>query len=251
MPHAFVHVHASGRFDATLADVRADWDDYRTMPGVKLVTGTEHGSGDHDPAFEADGWDHVRKGECVVAWDTTVFEPAWAASLTLIGTPYYRGGNENSRTKLLSVPLRHIATGRVLMVRVAHTPAHVQAGDGFRRTTARVIRQAAGWMSGLVAWGRRSARFRRHHPHAAELAIADWNVDLLRRYWRALIRRTLNLRCAWTKHLPRRGTHGRRLIDGVFYRLLKVDNARVLPKGKSSDHHAIATKFTIATKETR
>lgn len=246
---AFTHIHASGRFDAPLGHVKADWDHYRNLPGVALITGTEHGSGDHDAAFDADGWDWRRLGECVVAWDETVFELAWQPTLTFIGTPFYRGGNDNARTRLLSVPLRHLATGRVVMVRVAHTPAHVQAGNKFRRTTARVIRQATGWSTGLVAWGKRSRRFRKHHPHAAEIAVADWNVSLFSRVWRSLVRRTLKMRCAWTKHMPKIGSHGKRLIDGVFYRLLRVDTAAVLPLRKSSDHRAVCVRFTVTSKD--
>lgn len=251
MRASFVHVHASGRFDAHVADVRSDWDDYRATPGVKLITGTEHGSGDHDPAFKGvAGWGFYRGHECVVSWREDTFELAWEPSFAPIAKAhtFNRGSNKNAKVWLTSVPLRHIATGRVVMVRVCHTPSSVQAGDRFRPGERRKV---GAWTASLARWGARARRFTRDHPHAAQVDVADWNVDLKRKHWQALIGRALGQRCAWAGRVPAQGTHGRRLIDGVFYRLLEVSNARVLPKGKSSDHKAIATKFEITPKETR
>lgn len=244
----FVHVHASGRFDATLADVKTDWDNFRTMRGVRLVTGTEHGSGDHDAAFRADGWKGYRGRECVVMWRTDTFEQAREPSFRPIGkNTFRRGTNRDARVWLTSVQLRHIETNRVVMVRVCHMPAKVQDGERFRFSEARNV---AAWSASLALWGRRARRSARHHPRAAQINAADWNLDLRRRHWRTVIGSALGQRCAWGKHMPDGGTLGRRLVDGAFYRLLRVLDARVLPKCKSSDHKPIAMRFLIASKET-
>lgn len=243
----FTHVHASGKFSADVEDVKADWDYYRSMPGVKIVTGTEHGSGEHDAAFVAKGWGHYRGHECVVTWREDTFELAWQPSFGPLGDKTFnRGSNKHAKVWLTSVPLRHKATGRIVMVRVCHTPSSVQDGEKFRRGE---VRKVAAWTTSLARWGARCWRFRKNHPHAAEISVGDWNVDLFRKVWRHTISAALGLRSAWAKHLPDIGSLGRRLIDGMFYRLLKVLGARVLPKRKSSDHHAIATDFEITSKE--
>lgn len=242
----FVHVHSSGRFDASLTDVQTDWDNFRADPAVKLITGTEHGSGDHDPAFEAPGWKGYRGHECVAMWRIDTFEQAWEPSFRPIGkATFRRGTNHDARVWLTSVPLRHRETGRVLMVRVCHTAAKVQDGDRFRLSEARNV---AAWTASLARWGHRCRRFKRDHPHAAQLNTADWNVDLRRRHWRALIGTALGQRCAWGKHMPVTGSLGRRLIDGAFVRLLRVQSADVMRKGKSSDHHPVRFRYQITSK---
>lgn len=241
----FTHVHASGRFDADLADVQVDWDNYRALG--HLVTGTEHGSGDHDPAFKAPGWNGYRGHECVVMWREDTFEQAWAPSFDAVAKrfTFNRGSNRAAKVWLTTVPLRHLETGRIVMVRVCHMPASVQDGERFR---AGEVRKVAAWSAALAVWGHRCRRFKRDHPHAAQINVADWNVDLKRRHWRALIGSALTLRCAWSKHLPKHGSLGHRLIDAAFVRLLKVVKAWLLKKGKSSDHCAIAMEYAITSK---
>ncbi|GAA1138246.1 hypothetical protein [Nocardioides aquiterrae] len=243
----FTHVHASGRFDASLADVRTDWDNFRADPAVKLITATEHGSGDHDKAFDADGWKGYRGHECVVVWRIDTFEPAWEPSFGPLARKhtFNRGSNRNATTWLTTVPLRHRETGRVVMVRVCHMPASVQDGERFR---ASEVRKVAAWTAALARWGHRCRRFKRDHPHAAQINVADWNVDLRRRHWRALIDAAMTQRCAWGKHLPTTGSLGRRLIDGAFIRLLRVESADVMRKGKSSDHKPVRFRYQITNK---
>ena len=233
---------APGRFDATPKQARAAWDEYRKQADV--ILGTEYGSGKFDAAFDADGWGYFRgKGECVVAWRTDVFEPAWQPSADRIGKPFFRGGNKNARTPIAQVPLRHLAVDRLLMVRVPHTPAHVQAGDEFRRTTPRVIAQATAWVSALAVMGKRSRRFRKHHPRAAELTAGDWNVDMHRAHWRTVIGRALGLRCV--KPLTKGGDLGKRLVSWGFYRGLRVVSTELLPKQDGFDHRAALIRFRI------
>lgn len=245
--HRFTHVHASGRFDVPLADVRTDWDNFRTNPDVALITGTEHGSGDHDPAFAAPGWDGKRAGECVAMWREGVFELAWEPSVRPVARKFTfrRGSNKDATTNLASFPLRHLAANRIVMVRICHTPSKVQQGESFRHSEKRNV---TAWSRALARWGWIARRFKRDHYLAAQINVADWNVNLRLRRWRVLIGTTLGQRCAWSKHMPKEGTHGPRLIDGVFYRLLKVAAAEVLPKGKSSDHRPITTTFVVTSK---
>lgn len=245
----FGHIQAAGRFDATLEEAQAAWDGFRDTRGVKIITATEYGSGKFDPALEADGWDHFRgHGACVVSWATDTFELAWkgAGFADRIGTPFFRGGNPDARTPLTSVPLRHIATGKVVMVRVGHLPAHVQDGDGFRETTARVIAQGRAWMSSLAGWGRRSRRFTRRHPGAAQIGTGDFNVDVHRAHWRGVIGRALRLECATP--IPAGGDLGKRLISWFFYRGLGVATTDVLRAVEGFDHKPILIRWKIKEK---
>lgn len=239
-------VIAPGRFDATPKQAKAAWDDYRATRGVDIIIGTEYGSGRFDDALSGTGWRYVRDGgDCVIAWRTSVFEPAWrgAGHADRIGTPFYRGGNHHARTPLTSMPLRHIDTGRLVMVRAVHAPAHVQAGDGFRRTTARVIQQAAGWVSSVAVIGKRSRRFRDRNKHAVELVAGDWNVDMHRPHWRGVLRAALGLRCV--KPLVRGGDLGNRLISWAFYRHLRVARTHLLPKRDGYDHRPLLITFEL------
>lgn len=238
---------APGRFDATLAQARKAWDGFRASDAVDLILATEYGSGKFDPALDADGWDHFRgNGECVVAWRTDVFEPAWKPRADRIGAEFFRGGNHHARTPMVTVPLRHVDTGRVVLVRVVHTPAHVQAGDGFRKTTARVIQQGRAWASALVVLGKRSRRFKAHHPRAAQIVAADWNVDMHRRHWRTVVGRGLGLRCATP--LPDGGDLGKRLISWPFHRGLRVERTGLLSKRDGFDHRPVLVRYSIKEK---
>ncbi|WP_155992090.1 hypothetical protein [Nocardioides sp. URHA0032] len=246
MSHQFVHIHASGRFDATPAEARAAWDDFRSTRGVKLITATEYGSGKFDGALKADGWDYFRgSGECVVAWATDTFEPAWrgAGYATRIGTRFFRGGNHDARTPLTSMPLRHIVTGRIAMVRVPHTPAHIQAGDGFRKTTTRVLEQGRAWVTSLAGMGRRSRRFRADHKNAAEIICGDFNVDVHRAHWRGVVSAALGLHCATP--IPDGGDLGKRLVSWFFYRGLGVATTGVMRPVKGFDHKPVLIRWSI------
>lgn len=237
---------APGRFDATLAQVQAAWDDMRADPDIDVIIGTEYGSGKFDRALRAPGWDFFRgDGECVVAWRTDAFERAWreAGHTDRIGRPFFRGGNHNAQTPIASVPLRHIAADQIVRVLVPHMPAHIQAGDGFRRTTARVIQQGAAWLSSLHAMGRRIRRFAKHHPRSSELVNGDFNVDFHRAHWRALVARTLGLRCATP--LPKGGDLGRRLVSWAFVRGLVVVRSTMGRKYDGLDHRTIRIRFRI------
>lgn len=245
MTDSFGVTIAPGRFDATPRQAQEAWDYYRL--GADLILGTEYGSGKFDRALSARGWDYFRgNGECVVAYRTDVFEPAWKPSADRIGAEFYRGGNHHARTPIAQVPLRHMATGRLLIVRVPHTPAHVQAGDGFRKTTARVIQQGRAWVSALAVLGRRSRRFKSNHPCGAQIIAGDWNVDLHRAHWRAVVGRALGLRCA--KPLTEAGDLGKRLVSWAFFWGLVVESTEALEKQEGFDHVAMSIRFTIKEK---
>lgn len=242
MSHEFGVIIAPGRFDATPAQAKKAWDKYRKKADVILAT--EYGSGKFDAALDAEGWDYFRgHGEGVVAWRTDMFEVAWQPTADRIGTPFFRGGNHAARTPLTQVPLRHLGANRLVMIRVPHMPAHIQAGNGFRRTTPRVVAQAAGWLSALAVIGRRSERFRENHPKAAELVAGDWNVDMHRAHWRAVIHAATGLRCV--KPLTDLGDLGRRLVSWGFFRGLRVVSTALLSKQDGFDHRAVSIQFRL------
>lgn len=238
-----------GRFDATPAQMRAAWDAEREA-GADLIDGTEAGSGKFDSAFRAPGWEFFRgDGECVVAWRTDVFERAWkgAGHTDRIGTPFFRGGNKDARTPIASVPLRHIGSGVIVRNLVPHMPAHIQAGDGFRKTTARVIQQGRAWVTSLAALGRRVRRFKKNHPNAAELVDGDFNVDFHRRHWRALVARVLDLTVA--EPLPDGGDLGPRCVSWYLVRGLRVVAVKKGAKHEGLDHRTGRIRFQITVKE--
>lgn len=240
---------APGRFDATPAQAQAAWDGFRADPDVDLIIATEYGSGRFDRALRADGWDHFRgNGECVVSWRTDTFKHPWngAGYADRVGTEFYRGGNHHAQTPIASMPLRHICSGVIVRTLVSHMPAHIQAGDGFRKTTVRVIQQGRAWVTSLAAIGNRTRRFGKHHPASVELVAGDWNTDFHRAHWRALVGRTLGLRCAHP--LPKGGDLGGRLVSWAFVRGLRLVNAEHLDKPKGYDHQPIKIRFRIKEK---
>lgn len=235
-------VIAPGCFDATPRQARAAWDEYRARG--EIILGTEYGSGKFDAAFDVPDWGYFRgNGECVVSWAAETFQPAWknAGHADRIGKPFYRGGNPNARTPVTVMPLR--IGDRMIRFRVTHMPAHIQAGDGFRRTTPRVIQQAAAWVSALAVLGKWSRRSKRNNPRAAEVIGGDWNVDMHRAHWRAVIRTALGLRCV--KPLTKGGDLGGRLVSWPFYRGLRVVSTELLPPQDGFDHRAVLIRFSI------
>lgn len=95
-----------------------------------------------------------------------------------------------------------------LLAVVAHFPASVQAGDRFTRKARRV----AAWVDALRGLRREVRRLDRELQPDEITVSCDWNVDLTRRHWRAVI--TAGLRGTGLRLVPPdEGTHGRRAID--------------------------------------
>lgn len=246
----FAAIIAAGRFDATRAQAEVAWDYYRNH--ADLICSTENGSGKFDSAIRAPGWDSYRgHGECVVAWRRDRFTLAshrLSPRAERIGSTFWRGGNPRARTPLTTVALTHLASGRVVLARVPHMPAHVQSGDGFARSSARVVGQVAAWVSSLAALGRRSRLYARAHPGDAQVFASDWNVDVRRRHWRSLLARGLSLRCALP--LTAGGDLGHRLVTWAFVRRLRVRGVGLCLPMPGYDHRAVRLVLSIKSGST-
>lgn len=230
-------VHLSGRYDRSPKSLRrqveaaAEWADVITLTEVDR---TARG----DVLRELAGFRLLRRGdgqrgESAILVRTTVWEVvAWDAVMLVDDLDGMRGGQVASIALL-----RHRATGRTLLVSTTHTSAGVEAG-WTASARAREHRDA------VTVWRHTVRAWRRRHRPDSELVVADWNLNAHRPWVRAWIR------SAWPgltlpKWLPKRGTHGRRLIDWFLTRRIRRARLRVMALTPASDHRGIRITGTI------
>lgn len=202
-----------------------------------------------------DGWDQyrskVRGAECVVAWDAGRFRLAGPKSdcagvRRLTDRVFYTGrGVARPGVTATWVLLRDLDARDPLRI-VAHFPASVQAGDWFNR---RNLRRVVAWRGALVGLRRLILELRRDLRPDEITVSCDWNVDLTRKRWRAVINAGLRGTGCRVK-APTEGTHRDRAIDShatTMRRALRNGRrcvVRVLPKLRGFDHKPILGIFT-------
>lgn len=183
------------------------------------------------------------RDECAIIWDTAVWEavgPGWAEPLT-DHTFRLDDGRVRPRVHAICQPLRHIATGVIIVRVVLHSPSGVDAGHGLR------VNVRASVARGIIKGRRRlKKKIRKRFPGCLIVESADENVDLRRRWARRVTKAAGGVAVWIKKRLPGRGTHGHRLIDSFrISRGLAVTKARVLDRIRPFDHNPIVVALRV------
>lgn len=129
---------------------------------------------------------------------------------------------------------RQSAEPWTLLPIVAHFPASVQAGDRFSRK----VRRVTAW-TGALRGLRREVRRLDREVRPDEITVScDFNVDVTRRRWRAVINH--GLRGTGLRLVPPgEPTHGQRAID-AFATTMHRQTVHVLGKFPGFDHRPVA-----------
>lgn len=214
-----VHVHASQRFDRSIAllvrDVRR-----HTRPPVDLLTLTEvQERARRVPLHHVDGW-NVRTGQgtdLAIMWRLSRWKLRASGVRPLTSLTYVGWSGRPVRQRMMFVVLdpRPPRTAPRLLVTLAHLPSAVEYGDSFRRSSPSRV---AVWKDSLPGWRNAIRELRTRFRPSVVMIVADWNVDVRRPHWRRVLADAFpHQRLTWRRPLPTRGTHaGGRLIDATL-----------------------------------
>ena len=222
------HVHASGRFDATPAELTKALDFYALVEKADVITLTEVAPKPLGAAIlawaKSNGWFFWHPGgrgpsECAIL-SRHRFDKRTAFRLSDITL-------KTGRTAPLYLTAAHIKGGP--WIGVWHTPAH---NGGLKPSlwATRVYRAA------LV--GLRQARMRMRG--GGVVLAADWNLDLRRSMIRAQLAKPYPA-FRWALSVGQKPTLGGRVIDGVLTNLPVIRSAKTLPPQDGFDHRAVLT----------
>lgn len=233
----FEHIHLSGLWDAP----KVRWAAAITMAHrlASVVSVTEFTLA---PVKAPKGWAVYHpsgegRKECAIFWDTEVWDdPQGKFAEPISHTDYALGsGKTRPPVHLIGLSLRHRATGKRVTFEVLHTPSAIEGHGGLvagvRR--AKAMNEA---MTGIL-------KRRKAHKHEDTVLSGDWNLNLklpwVQAYFRARLR---GFRNGW-RIMPKSGTHGKRLIDGVRItrRLRIIGSSMVLSPVAGFDHRMVLT----------
>lgn len=144
-----------------------------------------------------------------------------------------------------TVSLWHKPSGKVLVVSVAHLPAHVEDGNGWRpggRTTMH-------WANSRAWYAQTKAEVKAHGGDGL-LMVADFNVDIKKSLFRSWLKATFPaLRPTWNSPFPARGTHaGGRIIDiPLISKELVIVKDPQLQRTTGSDHTGFSETLGFKT----
>lgn len=214
-----------------------------------LLTTESQAKGIANATREAVGTHHVAKrGEYLALWrksDVDSLGPAKLHHLTATkGLPAWRN------LRVLEKPL--IVGDIPIDFMAGHAPSGVQKGASYRTDRPLIVRTSK---DGLHAWGDLIERGK-----SAQIAMLDSNLDQHLASWRRYLEDAMESESVWDEpgHLPKGGSHGRRLIDTVQFRdsddgrtHLEVLDAGIDrgPRPKGFDHNAIWVTFRITLTE--
>lgn len=240
----FTHAHFSGLWNASALDWREAVETATVVASVVTFTETtvrNPSAGRKWGAYHGEERPGANEGS--VLWNGAVFEQAGPGFAVPISSTVYALGNGRPRPRvhLIGVPLRHRETGRLVVVAVFHMPSAVEG----RNALVRGVRRSTAYVEALAGMREQRRALREVHPGAAFLFAGDLNLNVRRPWVRAFLKAGLpGLRSAW-KTMPKRGTHGRRVIDDALHsRRLKVEgSARRLARPDGFDHAPVLTRF--------
>ena len=238
MARARAHVkaaHLSGRWD------RKAWRLRRQLKraarrGPTVITLTEVADRDRPKAVRLPGYAKVQVadgpggkrfdlGECAML----IKRDTWKVQRSRV---YVLGPDRGPGNRVIALMalLKHVETGLTLVVGTSHLMSAVEGDWSGRR--------ASFYRTDMDRWRRIFVSWRRAFKPDAEVAVADWNLDL-HRSWVAQ-----HLDEAWGGHenprqLPKRGTHGKRLIDFPRTRGVRALRLRVRSSLGASDHNEL------------
>lgn len=187
------------------------------------------------------GWTVKRKGEYLIARRGAVV--GWRGVPEVVRLTFVNRGLTKWRDLYVgSFPLTHRPTGTPLVLEVGHLAAGVESGDKYR-TAAKDAKAVKTHRRGLLQWSRRVKRL----PSSATPILAfDSNLDQKRDGWVDHLERALGVPSIWSDRDPKRGTHGKRLIDTV-HTTASVKTAFVSPIQPPApiDHRAVVTRINL------
>lgn len=229
--------HVSGYHDAELEEWAALLAKVTEIAGVVAATECrEH--------VAPQGWAQYRPhdvagAECSILhekkiWHQVQPESDHRGAVTLTALTFYTGkGAARPGVIATWAVLTPARMDWKLLRLVAHMPASVQAGDRFSGKARRV----AAWVDALRGLRREVRRLVREHNPDAVTVSCDWNVDLTRPHWRAVIRAGL-AGTGLTLVPPDEGTHGSRAID-AHATTMRRQAVHVLNEFPGFDHRPV------------
>lgn len=249
------HTHTSGFGPAAPATWERDMD--VLMQGADVITATEVRSRARADVLLEEGWTRVwfagpGDAENGIAVRSSVWTVESAEARQLTGYSYtYGSGQRAPEPHATTALLRHVETGRTLLVSTAHLPSMIEGRRALRRDDPARTRTARTMVAG---WIRHVAAQRQALLPDAAIVNADWNLDLKRWWVRAWQRDRWGTDYApmFRPEYPARGTHeggmmsATRIIDYAFGSGLRLAApSRILRDVASSDHHPVRTTATI------
>lgn len=226
------HLHSSGKNDRALSKVQEALQEYAEVADLITLTEQQRRS---KADLSMPGWEVTKKagpgdGDPAVLTDRRVWKVVRVWIDKLSDREQRRGPGGPPPPHALTVLLEHRKNGKRLLVSVVHLPSHVQ-GD-WRENAYRVRL----WRECVKEWKRKVNRRRRIFK-AKVMFIADWNLDIKKRWVRAVLKFYFPaLRLTWRKPFPGRGTHHRRIIDATMTNLRVKKKAKLFRDDDSSDH---------------
>lgn len=236
--HPHVHVHSSGRYSRSAEQATAGLSRYLTRDKADVVTLTEQGNHRHRSVLKAVCKAHGYtpwqgpggQDDCVVVLKDSRFKKVevWHDQLTSMPQNRATGGPIH---QAITVLMQDMLNGELILYTAAHLTANVEGDWSSRHPSYR----ARVWSAAVLRW-RRLTRMRRRRYKARVVVVADWNLNLEKERFRALLKTLYpRLTLSW-KRYPGPGTHGGRVIDATLTNMVVLQNARLLPDDDSSDH---------------
>lgn len=242
------YVHHSGRFDKTPAQLtKAFLSDVKSKR-ADIVAYTEVSKDSRADALEDAaseiGWGFSRglgtgHDECALTWDTDKFSyvDSYTEILTNIDT-FTPDGRKRAPFAALFVVLKEKATKDKYVISVAHTPSHVQEGNGWHESN-----RARQHQVGCRKIHRRAKALKKRHNAVAGIISMDVNLAITAKFVKAYLRATFPTYTLLVDKNPD-FTHGKRTIDCVLVtgRLGKRGRVKAY-QVVDSDHKAIIVRL--------
>lgn len=230
--HPFKHNHLSTRYDRSVESLERVLRSY-IKDGADIITLTEVDSEKREKVIRSfEGWgsitgDKTGRDDCAVMWKQSEWEVIHAETFNVAK---YMAGNIGAAVAVL----QHKHLRYRIVVSVVHLPSSVEG-------EARVMGgRADEWFLARRNWVRRVKKLKRAYKADAMAIIADWNIDLKKRWVKVLIK---SLHPRWKfvwnlSDLPAGGTHGKRIIDFTLIKgkIRVVKRPKIHRTTAASDH---------------
>lgn len=237
--------HRSGRFDRPVKTLAADLLDASRTASIITLTEQTDMSQKRRTALRLPEWswfhaDERGADDCAVLWNSSLWVlDGWARAVPLTNVVWQRvakyGGKTTPPVHATVVPLRSRVGGVRVVVIVVHMP-----------TRSTVLRRKA-WSSCISGLVKLVKQARDADTNARIVITADWNADWLNLRDRELLIRAakrLGVEPAYRGRVNARGTHGDRLIDGIWTDA-EAHAATVLDQTPASDHRPVRAVLNI------